>query len=61
MQGANRSVDPYTSEIYVDSLRSDRRPLRSPEESKKEEVGIKKFGETKKEEEWSARNARHKR
>jgi hypothetical protein len=32
----------------MDLLRSDRRPLRSPEESKKEEVGIKKFGERKK-------------
>jgi hypothetical protein len=32
--------------VKIDLLWSDRRPLRSPEESKKEEVEIKKFGVT---------------
>jgi hypothetical protein len=34
-------------EKQIDSLPGDRGPLRSPEESKKEEVGIKKFAESK--------------
>ena len=54
MQGANRSVDPYTSEIYVDSLRSDRRlvslsniflNLAGRRESKKAEGKIKETPE----------------
>ena len=57
----NRSIVTSEAGKNIESLRSDGRPLRSPEERKKEQVGIKKFGESKKEEEWSVRDARYRR
>ena len=56
----NRSIVTSEAGEHID-LGRDRRALRSPEQRKKEQVGIKKFGESKKEEEWSVRDSRHRR